>query len=148
MKKRLFLLLMSVALLLAHPAHAACVIADPGEGTGEVNSDFVPAPPKPPGRVYVGVSEETADDSMQRFLYDLPSIPQEFWERWHELEWTPYHHIYSFYTSMGCGDVFCLDETHIHWCFEGICQNPDHGHSDAEYAAAAAYVLTCPCHKH
>ena len=65
---------MSIALLLAHPAHAACVIADPGEGTGEVNSDFVPAPPKPPGRVYVGVSEETADDFMQRFLYDLPSI--------------------------------------------------------------------------
>lgn len=146
-KRQCFLLLMLTALLFTHSAHAACVPADPGEGAGEVSGDFIPAPLKQPRQVYVDVPEEFADDFMQRFLYDLPSIPQEFWECWHELEWTPYHHTYSFYTSMGCEDVFCLDETHIHWCVTDICQNPDHGHSDIEYAKAAAYSPACPCHK-
>lgn len=147
MKKQFFLLLTLTVLLLTHSVDAMCIPADPGGSAVEVKGDFLGAT-----SASVTVPEEFGDEFMRRFLTDFASIPQEFWSHWHVLQETadadPYHNSYSFYTSMGCEDVFCQDDTHVHWCLDGICQNPDHGHSEAEYAAAATYDPTCPCHRH
>lgn len=65
----------------------------------------------------------------------LQNDPQYDWP-WKHIE-DPVHHVYGYYTSMGCDDVACTDPAHTHWCPDCICQNADHGHSEEEYAGAA-----------
>ena len=52
------------------------------------------------------------------------------------IESDPEHNCYSFYSSMGCTDLCCMDSEHTHWCPAHLCKNQDHGHTPVEYARA------------
>lgn len=60
-----------------------------------------------------------------------------------------HYHSLSFYTSMGCDDIWCTSSDHYHWCPE-FCLEEEHGHSDKEYRLSDRYYSNrppCPCHE-
>jgi hypothetical protein len=88
-----------------------------------------------------GTSENVADD------FACEGITwAELFDVWARCEADPYHSTISFYSSMGCSNILCTNPAHTHWCPNGICDNQNHGHSAAEYAAEETYHPTCPCH--
>lgn len=141
MKKRLLCLLLLAVLVLSTGASAANT---PTEAAKEEipEEDIVRVAPGTHGYT---IPLKYTDRYLNILMNDLSQFPFEY--IFAIIEKDPIHLTYSFYTSMGCEDITCTDPDHVHWCPMGICQDPAHGHSAAEYNEIVKWDPQCSCHR-
>ena len=141
MKKNFLLTIFLSVWLLSTSANAICV---PAKSVGnEMLGNIVTNDAGKPG---FAIPLEYTDRYFEILLSDISAFPFE--HVYEIIGGDPEHNTYGFYSSMGCTDITCLNPAHTHWCPNSICQNPEHGHSPAEYSKAATFDPSCPCHKH